>query len=188
MRTEALDIYKYEELSDDAKEKAREWYRKDLEADSEYVIDDAKEIAALMGWEIDKVYFSGFWSQGDGACFEGRLRYKKGCAKSVTSHAPRDKELHRIAKAWQGVQRRNFYALTASVKHRGHYHHEMCTEFDCGDASAEVEDDIKEIARDFMLWIYKQLETEYNWQNSDETVEENIIANEYEFTEDGEIY
>ena len=196
MRTEALHIYTYEELSDEAKAKARDWYRKNDDNEySEFVIDDAKEVAALMGWEIDKVYYSGFWSQGDGACFEGIMRYNKGCAKLVKAYT-NDAELNRIAKAWQDLQRRNFYALRASVKHRGHYQHEMCTEFDCGDTrhnygwlqNPEAEDDTKEIARDFMRWIYKRLESEYEYSVSDEVVAENIIANGYEFTEDGEIH
>ena len=174
MRTEALHIYTYEELSDEAKAKARDWYRKNDDNEySEFVIDDAKEVAALMGWEIDKVYYSGFWSQGDGACFEGIMRYNKGCAKLVKA-----------------------YTNEASVKHRGHYQHEMCTEFDCGDTrhnygwlqNPEAEDDIKEIARDFMRWIYKRLEAEYEYSVSDEVVAETIIANGYEFTEDGEIH
>ena len=196
MRIEALHIYTYEELSDEAKAKARDWYRKnDDDEYSEFVIDDAKEVAALMGWEIDKVYYSGFWSQGDGACFEGIMRYNKGCAKLVKAYT-NDAELNRIAKAWQDLQRQNFYALRASVKHRGHYQHEMCTVFDCGDTrhnygwlqNPEAEDDIKEIARDFMRWIYKRLESEYEYSVSDEVVAENIIANGYEFTEDGEIH
>lgn len=196
MRTETLYIYKYEELSDEAKANARAWYRNGDDFWAECVIDDAKEIAALMGWEIDKVYYSGFWSQGDGACFEGIMRYNKRCVKLVESYAPLDKELHRIARAWQDLQRRNFYALRASVKHRGHYYHEMCTVFDCEDArhnygwlqNPEAEDDTKEIARDFMRWIYKRLESEYEYSVSDEVVAENIIANGYEFTADGSIY
>ena len=198
MRTERVEIFTYEELSDDAKGKARDWYRS-IDDDSywaEFVIDDAKEVAALMGWEIDKVYYSGFSYQGDGACFEGTLRYNKGCAKLVESYAPRDEKLQRIAKAWQDLQRQNFYALRASVKHRGHYQHEMCTEFDCEDTrhnygwmqNPEAEDDIKEIARDFMRWIYKRLEEAYEYSVSDEVVAENIIANGYEFTEDGKIH
>ena len=196
MRTEALHIYTYEELSDEAKAKARDWYRKNDDNEySEFVIDDAKEVAALMGWEIDKIYWSGFSYQGDGACFEGIMRYNKRCAKLVKAHT-NDEELNRIAKAWQSLQRRNFYALEASVKHRGHYYHEMCTVFDCEDTRSnygwmqnpEAEDDIKEIARDFMRWIYRQLKTEYEYSVSDEVVAENITANGYEFTEDGEIH
>lgn len=199
MRTETktLEIFKYEELNDCAKANARAWYRNgdDDNFFAECVIDDAKEVAALMGWEIDKVYYSGFSYQGDGACFEGRLRYKKGCVERVAAYAPRDEKLQRIAKAWQDLQRRNFYALRASVKHRGHYQHEMCTEFECEDTrnqygllNAGKEDDTKEIARDFMRWIYKRLEDAYEYSVSDEVVAENIIANEYEFTEDGKIY
>lgn len=48
-----------------------------------------------------------------------------------------------------------------------------------------VESDLKDNARSFMDWIYKQLETEYEWRNSDGVVAKNIIANEYEFTADG---
>lgn len=47
-------------------------------------------------------------------------------------------------------------------------------------------DDLRECLADFSRWIYRNLEKEYDYQNSDEAVEEAIIANEYEFTEDGE--
>jgi hypothetical protein len=36
-----------------------------------------------------------------------------------------------------------------------------------------------------MRWIYRQLEREYDYQNADAQVDENIRANEYEFYEDG---
>ncbi len=36
-----------------------------------------------------------------------------------------------------------------------------------------------------MNWIYRQLEKEYEYQNSDECVDENILCNSYTFTEDG---
>ena len=50
----------------------------------------------------------------------------------------------------------------------------------------EVSKEFTEIMRDFANWIYRSLEEEYNWQMSDECVDENIRANDYEFTEDGE--
>ena len=40
--------------------------------------------------------------------------------------------------------------------------------------------------RDFADCIYKQLETENDWRNADEQVDETLRANEYEFTEEGE--
>ena len=48
------------------------------------------------------------------------------------------------------------------------------------------ETDLTEAARDFMRWIYRQLEAAYEWENAVEQVDDSIRANEYEFTEDGE--
>lgn len=141
---------------------------------SESVIDDAKAIGALMGWQIERVYFSGFWSQGDGACFEGGLGYAKQCAKAVRAYAPQDSELHAIADRWQALQKRCFYSLWGSVAHSGHYHHEFSTRFTWEDSRdswralpADCDDDATEIARDYMRWIYRALEREYNFHAAD---------------------
>ena len=48
-------------------------------------------------------------------------------------------------------------------------------------------DGVLEALRDFNRWIYKQLETEYEYLISEKQIEESIRANEYEFTEDGSI-
>lgn len=196
MRTETIvkSIFQFDELSDAAKEKARNWYREASAHDEwyEFAIEDCKTIAALMGWQIERVGFSGFWSQGDGAHFVGDMGYTKGCYKAVIGCAPEDLELARIAQEWQDLQRRHFYQLTAQVSHRGHYQHENCTRFDVyknGEyTDAAIEEQVGEIARDFMRWIYSQLETEYEYQNSDEQVDEFIRANGYEFEESGRIY
>lgn len=49
------------------------------------------------------------------------------------------------------------------------------------------EDDVIQLMRDFADWIYEQLEKAYDYRTSDEAVEESIIANEYEFDENGSI-
>lgn len=197
--TKEVKVYQFDELSDDAKEKAREWYR-DGGFDYEWwdsVEYDFKEICKLIGITDVKIYFSGFSSQGDGACFEGRYSYEKGNVKKLMEYAPLDTELHRIVKELQAVQRKTFYQLTATVKHSGHYYHENCTDirvynadFGCNDydATKEQEDAIKELLRDLMRWLYRTLEKEYDYLNSNEQVDDTIRANEYEFTEDGKRY
>lgn len=137
------------------------------------VTDDAKAIAALMGWQIDRVYFSGFWSQGDGACFEGRLGYRADCLKAVKAYAPKDTELHKIAAAWQALQKRVFYSLCGDVRHSGRYCHEHSVSFDWEDnrgryrdIAEDITDSAEEIARDFMCWIYAALEREYEYQKA----------------------
>lgn len=187
-------VYAFDELSEEAKEKARNWLREGNCEDSfwhECVIDDAKECGKIIGIDIDHIYFRGFWSQGDGACFEGSYRYQKGAAKAIRAHAPQDKELHAIADRLQATQRPAFYGLTAAVKHHGHYYHEHCTTIDVHDADGynvggDSEEDIMDILRDFMRWIYKRLEAEWEYQNADEQVDESIRINEYTFTEEGE--
>ena len=62
----------------------------------EFVYDDFERICAIIGVDLKTVpvraltaaasrqkpciWFSGFWSQGDGACFEGRYRLREGRA------------------------------------------------------------------------------------------------------------
>jgi hypothetical protein len=185
MRTIETQVFAYEELSETAQAQARDWFRQHNTFYAEFVIDDAKAIAALMGVEIGYVYYSGFCSQGDGACFEGRFGYHKGCRLAVAAHAPEDTKLQKIASRWQELQRRHFYKVTGSVRQSGHYMHEMCTHFDVSPASAE--DNCADILWDLMRWIYAQLESEYEYQNSDENVVETILANGYKFDTDGNI-
>lgn len=191
------DIFDFDELSYSAKQKAMQWYCNDPhDFWSDCVLDDAKEVGALMGFDIENIYYSGFSCQGDGACFTGSIRYKKGALKNVTEYVPKDTELQRIAREWQSLQKRNFYALRASVKHSGHYSHEMCTTFECEDTRHSygwlrddaAEDDIKEIARDFMRWIYRQLESAYEYETSEENIAEMCQANGWRFTEDGDFF
>ncbi len=140
----------------------------------EDVYEDAKAIGALMGMDIENIYFSGFSSQGDGACFEGSLHYRKGCVAAVKSYAGRDTELHDIATRWQEAHAKHFYQLSGSVKHSGHYYHEFSTSFywersnTCYGWLYESDDvdTLQDIARDFMRWIYRHLETEYEYQSA----------------------
>ena len=195
--TTKTDVFEFSELSYSAKQTAMQWYCNDPDAFwAESVIEGAKEIGALMGFDIENIHYSGFYSQGDGACFTGSIRYAKSCAKNVKAYAPNDKEMQRIAQAWQDLQKRNFYSLRASIKHRWHYSHEMCTAFDCEDTrhnygglqNDAIEDEIKEIARDFMRWIYRQLESAYEYETSEENIAEMCELNEWRFTEDGKFF
>lgn len=193
MRKIITEVYVFDELSDDAKEKARDWFRQFVFTDSndwEFVYEDAKEIASLFGLNVQEIYFTGFASQGDGACFEGDYSFKPGGLKAVKEHAPQDAELHSIVKALHDIQRRNFNQITATTAHSGHYCHSGCMTVDIErkdgkDWSDSARDAVKDQLRNFADWVYCQLEAEYNYQMSDEFVDENIRINEYEFTENG---
>lgn len=206
MKTQIVtDVYTFDLLDDKAKEKARDWYRQasaDDDFSAECIIDDAKEMLKNAGWSIEKIYYSGFWSQGDGACFEGAWSAKAVNVAAMNESAPLDAELQRIAEELAKVAV-TFSEASGGVRHRGHYYHEHCTHFDFepGDDEAcenivygsdeyvahenkvkAAEESFIEASRDAMRWIYKRLEADYEFQNSDETVDENILANQYTFT------
>lgn len=193
--TKQYKVYKFTELSDSAKQKALEDHANNLWHDWwDSVFEDAKAIGKLMGIAISNIYFSGFSSQGDGACFEGHYSYRKGSVKDVMSHAPQDEKLHEIVRTLANIQKRNFYQLSARVKQRGHYYHSRCTTIDvyrdsdtheCSDGD---EDALAECLRDFMNWIYRQLEQEYEWMTSEEYLADHAEANEYEFLESGKLF
>lgn len=203
-RTVTTDVYQYDELSEAAQAKARDWYRQgDNDIDLDHVIDDAVRMAGILGITVDthtvrlmgggtrqepSVYYQLF-SQGAGASFGGRYAYRKGALKAIKREAPQDTELHRIAADLQDIQNRHFYRVSAVFAPRGNSLHEHSVMFDVfigdDDANEATSEVIADTLRDFMRWIHRNLEREYEYQNEDEVVAENIRANEYEFTEDG---
>ena len=211
IETTQRTLYTFAELSDSAKETAREWWRRSENEDwygAESIIEDACRVADILGISFSTktvklyggctrqdpvVYWSGFYSQGDGACFEGDYSYSKGAAKRIREYAPEDKRLHAIADALQEVQKRNFYRLAARMRHSGRYYHSGCMSVDVehvddsyrdiGDAESVVTDQM----RAFADWIYRQLKSEYEYTMSDENVDESIETNGYEFDESGNI-
>lgn len=206
MRVIEKTLYKYEELSDSAQEKARDWYRQDgLDYDwwgSSY--EDFASVAEILGIELSQkpvplmngkcryepeIYFTGFYHQGSGSSFCGAYSYAKGAPAKVKEYAPQDEALHHIAQALQDVQRRHFYRLVAEITSvRDHYIRVEVEDSgnryrDIGDAEGEVRD----LMNDFNDWMFKRLQDEYEYLASDEVVEEAIIANEYEFDERGNL-
>lgn len=61
----------YDQLSDEAKETAREKVRESETGDEwwDFIYDDWKERLEKKGFMVPDIAFSGFWSQGDGASF-----------------------------------------------------------------------------------------------------------------------
>jgi len=196
MRTLKCTVYNYKELSEEAKLKVLE-HLADINVDDafwyEYIFDDAKQIGKILGIEIKDIHFSGFSSQGDGACFIGDYEYSKGCVKALKAYAPQDAELYKIAEGLQAIQRANFYKLHATIeKTSHHYSHERTVTIrvmnGIGDyVSESIENDVAELLRDLMRWIYDTLEKEYEFQTAREQIEGTIEANDFEFLSDGSL-
>ena len=198
--TKEATLYTFDELSERAKETARHWFRSAIdESDLDCVIEDVATIADILGIDLrqrpvklmsgatrydpDISYSVGF-CQSDYAAFDGQYRYKKGAAKAIRAYAPKDAELHAVADGLQSLQRTRFYRLTARCS-AGRAYQQVET-FDNGDyADSATTDSMTELLRNFAAWIYAQLRAEVEYQHSDKCIDENILANEYTFDQDG---
>ena len=178
------------------------------------VYDSFKERMAAIGIRVEQMYFSGFWSQGDGACFEGWVDDWSLFLKSLG--ITNDVLVEFACNHW-----------AFSVKHSGHYYHEYCTVFDADMPNPDGEDDdwfieryspymvddfrsvawlavlkefdfpsmeetFRDAFKDHMRDLYRRLENEYEYLTSDEAVLETLHANDMldqiidEYTEEGE--
>jgi hypothetical protein len=205
MRTETVVLYTFDELqSEQAKEKAREWYRGIMNDDgndwAEFVLSDAAHAAELLGIAVStrevKLYGGGrrfepeFWwdlGQGGGVSFSGSYRYRKGAARDIARETPQDAELQGIARRLQSVQRTHFYGLTADIATgRGQRLDVTVYNRDGYEVDGDAADTVTECLKDFAAWIHGNLQQEWDYQYSDEAVDESLRANEYEFTAAGE--
>jgi len=210
---------KFSALSESAKAHAREKWRNDYCFDEwEYTptLDDCGEVAALIGINIDwlerqsrnrrgkktrmlDIRFSGFWSQGDGACFAGRYKFKPDAAQAVISHfgsSDGGKEPLRIANelATLHVTRMllNLEPLQGQITTFGSYSNSSTMRYEATsyvDEDHEIDNDhdreVLTLMRDFADWVYDRLEEQYEYATSDEVVDERL--QEEMFDEDGDI-
>lgn len=178
------------------------------------VYDDASTIAEMMGIDLAQresgrrrdgkpvysvdIQFSGFCSQGDGASFTGTFHYQADALDKVKAHAPEDTALHKIVERLQAAHAVLDYKATGSITRSnwGGYVHArlMDVDLDEGEEDDTPENELKienarvefrEVFRAYADWIYDGLEKEYEYQQSDEVVDDNITANDYTFEEDG---
>jgi hypothetical protein len=164
--------------------------------------DDFKVSMTAIGICVDRMYFSGFCSQGDGACFEGHV---EDWGLFLQSLGYTDEVL--IQHAMEH--------FSFSVVQSGHYYHENCTRFtadlctphsaadedfadrygpypwDIDDIrtkawvallnqydSTKLEDEFEEAFKDHMGELYKNLEAQHDYLTSDEVVWESLEAND----------
>ena len=222
MRIKETNVYHYDELSDTAKEKAREWYRTGaLDYDWwEFIYEDVEQRTKELGIELaqkpvrlmndgtryaPEIYFTGFYRQGSGSSFAGRWRAQDLQVDTLKKNCPTDTELHRIAdvledcakedgEMWADITAKRDNWISVEVNDGETIEEQLneleykSPEYNTLSATCEQRaDEVTQALQDFNHWIFQCLEKEYEWLTSDERVEESIVANKYEFTEDGSI-
>ncbi|WP_320741261.1 antitoxin of toxin-antitoxin stability system [Enterobacter sp. 166D1] len=205
-----ITVYTLDELSESARENARDWYRKHALNDDWYqnVFDEFFGICNILGVDIKTyrlsllsggscqhfcIWFSGFCHQGDGAAFEGDYAYQPKAVYRIREHYPEDADLHRIADLLQATQLHNGGQLHATIRHHGQHIHENCMTITVErhspsgqDIATDSEAAVTEAIRLLARWLYDWLESEYGWQTSPAIVDDDIIDGKYTFTESGQ--
>lgn len=209
MRNIVTTLYQYDELSDDAKAKARDWFRQGNDGDmfwSESPTEDFLELLKACGFSVDKKHleWSGFSSQGDGAAFEGswdatRCNPAAWLADRPASHidsegntqtCKHNARYHEAAAEIVALAEKYPGGSGTVTTGRGNFIRADGFTFEPDDDDTRDNDaaaeELADAARSLAGAFYWNLEAEYDYQNSDEMTAENITCNEYEFTEDGE--
>lgn len=153
-----------------------------------------------VGIHVEDIAFSGFWSQGDGACFSGHVTNINLFMREHDLDTTYTMTAKLVNETDAAVN------ISSSFSH-GRYCHEHTADInlevdrfkdwidgahnselqeavvDALDAELEseyegFETDCAEIFRDYMRELYKELENEYDNLTSDEAVIEAIVAND----------
>jgi hypothetical protein len=166
--------------------------------DYEFEYDTFKEDMALIGISVDHILFSGFWSQGDGACFEGSV---SDWGLFLASEGYNDPVLidHLKNNGSFSSYHNDRYFHEYSVSYNAEFYLPEHDEDECwikyfgsGDEFRDavlvaalnrydhikLEDDFQNAFRRHMRDLYGRLEEAYEYMTSDETILENLIAND----------
>jgi hypothetical protein len=214
--TRTITVYKYDELSDRAKDNVRAKYI--CPVDLDYVIDDAKREGEKFGFMIDEVLYSGFSSQGDGASWTGTIQLQRFLEHHLKEDHPDYARytvlLTLIEDGWTAprvtISRKSFmYNHSNTMQIDQQYMGYGATTEDaviraaCPLQGANVQelydgilidgllDDLYEWAlkeaKNYADHIYDLLEQAYEYDMSDQHVSLTADANEWEFDESGRL-
>lgn len=199
MRILETTVYTFDELSEEAKEHAIE---KNRDINVEFwewyhnVYDTFKEKYSDL-FDIEKIYFSGFWSQGDGAMFEYGGINEKLIDEFIAQlkFSPLRKKIVKniFYFSGNGKQSGNYYH-ERSCKHSTNVEHNYVVSMGHYPNIDDVMDDLQIMFEAFIeeryinlaQELYSMLESEYEWQTSNEAIEQCLIGMECLFTENGE--
>lgn len=192
------------ELNEELQEKIADDYR-DINVDygdwHEPIEEGLKEKLSAIGFRMKEAYFSGFSSQGDGACFTGQL---DDCKKFM-SHAINRGIFPTRVKLWKIYRNASYIAIiedsSVTITTNNQYSHSgtmsFATEITTNDIDGEHTDltqeelesikaRIKELLTDIADDYYRDLNQYYDDLRETEAVIETLDCNERYYNYEGE--
>ena len=191
MRAIRTKVYKFEELNNDAKAVAIEWYKKDDEVYLDFFNDDAKRQIDEAGFYDDvELQYSLSYSQGDGLSFSCNKVKESLLLSFFAEILGENKEktakivIENCSFENTGNKGSHYcYASTNDIEF-------ICESYksDIDAIVSQVESKLQRLYFDLCKDLEKQGYADIEYQRSDEAVTESIIVNDYEFTINGNIF
>jgi len=182
------------EFNDQQKELIEKY--RDINTDHDwwdYTYSDFAERMVEKGIDPDDFAFSGFWSQGDGASFCGRINMAQFLKvhdleaeyPAATFFALRDEVSAKLVRKGNYYSHANTVSLNLTDDILNEYddddvrcavYEAMAQEYVHGES--DLEEKVLEICHGYMNDLYRNLHEEYEYLSSDEAVWETIEAND----------
>jgi hypothetical protein len=185
MQTISVNLSTFEELASEAQKKVIECERF-INVDDDFwyepIIEDYAEQLERLGFEQVKMWFTGFGSQGDGACFTATVNIEQ----FLRAHGVQRRFRAVINAAKQAL-------LWVTIRHTYRYYFATSTDVQIQyDGDQDIDDAVERLQRVIedtrKTWgnaIYKALEDEFFYQTSNNAVQDTLIANAYTYLSDG---
>lgn len=209
MRTKIVlskfNLYKYNELSEQAKETVKEWYLNGKEPCifTDYCLEDLKN---TFGDNDLKVQYSLNSCQGDGLNIYGSvnveniIHYLKNCPRKKHENVLTNEEIKTLLlynKWCSDISLQYNLNYSYSLADRIEFAEEWKNELEWMDSTNEnvinisLLEKFEKLVRDIFTLLCKEYESDgydYFYETSEEELTETCEANEWEFLEDGSFY
>lgn len=188
MRTIKLEynVLKFNELNEDQKNKVISKLH-DINLDHDFLsdtIEQFKNDLETLGFKNIKIEYSGFNSQGDGACFTGIYSIPtneetKSRFKKFTDNCG----IVEFVKLANELMTLDFMGIEDDLDALEIYKKDSLWRYSNSNTVKCNTEILDEWAKRYMDMIYKKLESEWEYMSSKEAIIETIEANDYEFNE-----
>ena len=204
--TTTTNVYKFEELSPESQANALDKHREWLVNDPYWytcIEEDWNDKLSNLGIENPKISFSGFWNQGDGAVFTSKnidlIKLLDGLGMQTEYKYIYDLLIDDVMNVSSSINRiSNYYDHEGTAKLSIDFE-QLNDDYESEEKYNEVENKaiemLSQLEKELESWrremckeLYYDLMQEYEMLQSDDVLKETFVENEYEFTEDGEIY
>jgi hypothetical protein len=191
MKTKTINIYSFEELSQESQEKAIEYFRNCKQNDGDLLMffsDDVTEQLKEQGWNDVKLQYSLGCCQGDGLSFSGKLDLKWFLENKYSYKLPKYKVNALCEYIYSVHSKGNTGYYCYAGKNQIEYDENYQDNIERKNLDKLWQDVLSEIKTSYLALcrkFEKQGYDEIAFQLSDECIKEEIEANDYEFLENG---